>query len=177
MINYGYGIDLGSIDACHLDRLRRWRNDPRIWSWCRQNNLISELDQKRWHERQSQDDSVRMFAVWTKNVTDLVGCCGLTSIDHVNQRAEFSLYIGHEFYRLGFGKRALKTLLDYAFKELNLNLVWGETFEGNPALEMFIKLGMVKEGTRRRFYYKNGKYLDAHLISITKEEWKCSQSH
>ena len=101
--------------------------------------------------------------------------CGLTSIDYINSRAEFSLYIGHSYQRQGFAKDALKALLEVAFNEVNLNGVWGETFEGNHALNLFEKLGMKKEGTRRQFYFKGGKYIDAHLVSITREEWRnCS---
>ena len=62
----------------------------------------------------------------------------------------------------------------------NLNVIWGETFEGNHAYDMFLKLGMKHEGTRRQFYFKEGKHIDAHLVSITRQEfmeapWKQSQ--
>ncbi len=173
MINYDLSVQLGPIDAFHLDKLRRWRNDHRIWQWCRQNDLISASNQSKWLEKISDDDTIRMYTIWSKNVTDLVGVCGLTSIDQVNQRAEFSLYTGPEFHKLGYGKDALICLFKYGFEELNLNLIWGETFEGNPALKLFNNLGMKTDGVRRQFYFKGGKFIDATIVSITREEWIC----
>jgi RimJ/RimL family protein N-acetyltransferase len=90
----------------------------------------------------------------------------------VNQRAEFSLYIDPNFHKRGFGAAALRTLLSHGFMNQNLNVIWGETFEGNPAYDMFLKLGMKHEGTRRQFYYNEGNFIDAHLVSITKQEYR-----
>ena len=103
---------------------------------------------------------------------NLVGVCGLTDINLIHRRAEFSLYIFPEYHRRGYAKDALKALFRHGFDDLNLHSIWGETFDGNPALSLFTdKLGMVYEGTRRQFYFKNGKYVDAHIISLTKEEF------
>ena len=60
----------------------------------------------------------------------------------------------------GLGKRALIKLLDHGFTTRNLHVIWGETFEGNPARKLFELLGMVSEGKRRQFYLKNNIYLD-----------------
>ncbi len=146
------------------------RNDPRISRWCRQSDLISELDQEGWYEKQNDDAAISMYVIAGPSDTP-VGVCGLTSIDLVSRRAEFSLYIDPEKQGSGFGKMALSMLLDKAFKDLNLNLVWGETFDENPALAIFEKLGFTKDGYRRDFYFKDGKYLGATLISITAAEW------
>jgi ribosomal-protein-alanine N-acetyltransferase len=100
-----------------------------------------------------------------------VGVCGLTDIDLVNRRAEFSLYIAPHMHRQGLGTVALKLLLGRGFDDLGLNVIWGETFKGNPALDMFRRVGMDIEGWRRDFYYKEGEFLDAALVSITREDW------
>jgi RimJ/RimL family protein N-acetyltransferase len=100
-----------------------------------------------------------------------VGVCGLTDIDYLVGKAEFSLYVAPSMQGKGLGKKGLKALFNLGFQVFNLNLIWGETFDKNPAYKMFLDLGMVYDGTRRQFYYKDGKYIDAHLISITKEEF------
>lgn len=170
MITFEIGdICLGRIEFEDLNQLRAWRNNDAIYSWCRQDNLISDYEQQKWFDRQNTDPTIRMYSIyWTKT---LIGVCGLTSIDHLNRRAEFSLYIGPEFQGEGHGKNALKTLFRYGFEGLNLNLIWGECFEGNHAAKMFESIGMTKEGTRREFYYKHGQYLDADLYSITYDEF------
>lgn len=171
MINFSLGVYLGPLDSAHNDKIRAWRNNPAIYSWCRQIGLISDVDQRRWFEKQSLDPSIRMYGVFDAGKDKLVGVCGFTSIDHVNRRAEFSLYIGKEMQGNRYGENALKTLFRHGFNDLNLNLIWGETFDGNPASRMFEKIGMVLEGTRRDFYFKSGKFIDAHLYSIRRSEW------
>lgn len=151
-------------------KAREWRNDPAIWKWCRQNALISRAAHMRWLDRIETDPTIKMFGVRINAAAD-IGVCGLTSIDRINQCAEFSLYIAPEFQRRGYAKEALKLLLDHGFKDQNLNRIWGETFDGNPALRMFIDLGMRLEGTSRQAYFRGGKFIDCHRVAILRSEW------
>lgn len=176
MIDFEFGVDLEALNAIQAERARKWRNDERIYKWCRQSDVISHADQMDWYERQRNDPTIKMYAIMQrheKSAIDadrVVGVCGLTSIDTLNRRAEFSLYIAPEYQRKGLAKAALKTLLRHGFENLNLHLIWGETFDGNPAAKMFEHLGFRHEGTRREFYFKAGRYIDAHLYSVKREE-------
>ena len=115
-----------------------------------------------------------MYAVTVNGL--LVGAAGLTSLDFANRRAEFSLYVAPELQGKGVGRRALHCLLMHGFENLGLNVIWGETFDGNPAARMFESMGFVKEGTRRSFYWKDGKWTDAHLYAMKADEWKLRTS-
>ena len=165
MIDYGFGVELDAIEPTDLEQMRRWRNDERIRKWCRQTDLIAPHEQEAWFLGCRE----KMFAI--RHSGKLVGVAGLTSVDTVARRAEFSLYIGPQHWRKGLARAALKTLFRHGFDSLNLHLIWGETFDGNPALSLFKSLGMVVEGVRRDFYYKGGKYINASLISIKKDEF------
>lgn len=166
-------LELRPIEREDLPQLRTWRNDWRIIAWTRQYDMLNEVEHANWFERQATDPAIRMYKIVMKAAgkTVPVGVCGLTSIDYRNSRAEFSCYIGPEFHRRGLGKMALSLLLTHGFDNLGLNLIWGETLAGNPAAIMFESLGFQREGTRRSFYYKDCKRLDAHLYSITAREW------
>ncbi len=170
MIDHRFGVRLTTVEDKDSQQLRGWRNDLRIRAWCRQNDLISEHSQLDWMDRIRKDSTVRMYVIEDMNGI-AVGVCGLTSIDTLNGRAEFSLYIGPEHQRKGLAKKALSTLLTHGFESLGLHLIWGETFDGNPALGMFKTLGFHVEGFRRDFYWKSGKFIGATLVSITEEEW------
>lgn len=146
-----------------------WRNDPRVFKWCRQNDLINEVAHLKWFEKSSIDPTIKMYAIRT-DLFNIVGVCGFTSIDNLNKRAEFSLYIGPQHWGNGLGKASLYTLCSHGFNSYGFNIIWGETFEGNPAEKMFLDLGFKKEGTRREFYFRDGKFIDAHLYSIKKDE-------
>lgn len=185
MITYRYG-NIGLTYTCPSDRDQffHWRNNYDIWKWCRQNGPITYSQHSSyWHLVDGCNDK-KFFAIVAADGTlgatpttfKTVGCAGLTSIDNVNSSAEFSLYIGPEYHRKGYGKTALKTLIEYGFNYLNLNSIWGETFDGNPALKMFLDIGMKQDGTRRGAYYRNGRYINCHLISALRQEWKFSKS-
>lgn len=173
MIDFGYGVYLKTIGSESLELLRSWRNDFHIRKWCRQNDLISEPDQKKWFDSMSSDQTVRMYLiVCSDEASAYVGVCGLTSIDLMNSRAEFSLYIAPYKTRKGMGEKGLRTLLAHAFMNLGLNSIWGESFEGNPALGLFDKIGFRREGIRRSFYFREGKFIDAHLVSLLHSEFR-----
>lgn len=159
---------LKPLDSMYLECYRLCRNHDNIRLWCRQVGLISVEDHKEWFDRQRKDSSIRMFHMEVDGV--FVGVCGLTSIDMISRRAEFSLYISPVEQGKGYSKPGLKALLRFAFDELGLNLVWGETFDGNRALKIFKKLGFRIGGYRREFYFKDGKFIGATLVSIKKEE-------
>jgi RimJ/RimL family protein N-acetyltransferase len=113
-----------------------------------------------------------MYAIVECEDGKFCGVCGLTSINFINRRAEFSCYIAPEFQGHGLSVPTLKTLFRHGFEDLNLNLIWGEVFEGNHALAIFKhKLGMVWEGRRRQFYWKEGRFWDADIVSITADEF------
>jgi RimJ/RimL family protein N-acetyltransferase len=170
MIDHGHGVQLGPLRSWNLEVYRQWRNDPKIYSWCRQWDQITDTGQKRWFESVDRDPATRMYEIMHNG--DTVGVCGLTSIDMICRRAEFSVYIAPEWQGHRFGELALKTLLSHGFKAMGLHCIWGETFDGNHAAKIFERVGFTKEGTRRQFYFKNGKFIDAHLYSILASEWK-----
>jgi len=150
------------------------RNKEAIRKWCRQVGLIDDIQQDAWHKKISSDPTIRMYSIKDIEASKnrIVGVCGLTDIDHVNQRAEFSCYVFPEMHRQGYAFEALLVLFQHGFDDLNLNMIWGETFENNPAHYLFkYKLHMSEEGVRRNFYFKNGRYINAHLLSISRKEF------
>lgn len=159
----------------HLRRIRQsdseflfeGRNHPDVMKWCRQFSPLHREKHNEWVSRQAYRDDVDMFVVASTKGSPL-GCCGLTDIDMVNRRAEFSLWIHPDEQSEGHGRHALAMLLAYGFKDLGLNRIWGETFAGNPAVKLFSNMGMEKEGTRREFYYRDGEFIDCHLFSMSR---------
>lgn len=172
-------IILDTISITDLEKLRCWRNQPEIRRWCRQTGLIEEAQQKKWFERISTDPSIRMYSIVAHEIPfpanlDLIGVCGLTDITPVHNTAEFSIYIA-ENQRRGYATEALKQLLEIGFNELNLNRIWGETFEGNPGMKLYEKLGFQKEGKLRQTYWKDGAYQDSYIYSMLRGDFMTAQ--
>jgi RimJ/RimL family protein N-acetyltransferase len=166
-------VELVPFDSGFADLARGWRNKYEIYRWCRQHKFITDINQRDWFQRQAADPTIEHWGIVCGNEKMAAcGVAGLTSIDLINRRAEFSLYIAPEFQKFGVGKSALTLLLDRAFYDFNLHLVWGESFENNPAHHLFEKVGMKHEATLRDRYFKEGIFISASIFSITQKEWK-----
>lgn len=172
MIHHGFGVGLTDLSQIPSEFIRNWRNDPRIYKWCRQYEPLNKWDHEKWLSSLPNRSNVKMFGILPDDKTSHAGVCGLTDIDYVNSRAEFSLYIEPENQSFGYGNGALKTLCAHGFLALGLEHIFGETFDGNPAAQMFEKVGFIKEGSRRSYYYRDGKFIDAHLYSILNKEFR-----
>lgn len=167
----GFKVYLGSKIESNADRLRQLRNDKRIWDWCRQTTLLSKLDHESWIESLKGNPKNKMYTIHDSETTVVVGVCGLTNFDYIARHAEFSLYIDPNDHGKGYGKQALYLLVEHGFYAFNLNKIWGESFEGNPAIHMFEKLGFRITKGHFAHYYKNGKYLDSYFSTLLKDEW------
>lgn len=180
-------VSLAALDSSDMGWVRAGRNDPAVWKWCRQHDFLSDAEQIRWFNRQSEDPTIKMWKIVATSPHEAedgpstrqhnIGVCGLTSIDYMNRRAEFSLWIKPELQGRGLGKVALEVLLLHGFMNLGLNLIWGESFEGNKAIRMFESLGFKRDGVRRSFYFRDGQFIDAYLYSILAEEFYASRTH
>lgn len=175
MIDYGLGVSLRAFNRGDALWVKVWRNDYEVRRWTRQFDLISETDQERWFEKQSLDPTIQMYTV-VDDHGGVIGVCGFTGIDLVNRHAEFSLYIAPGARRKGHGKQALQTLLSHGFNVYGLQVIWGETFAHNPAAKMFTAIGCQLEGIRRSFYFREGRFVDAHLYSMLATEWKTHEA-
>lgn len=74
--------------------------------------------------------------------------------------------------RQGYGTRAMKLLLKYAFHERRLHKFDGFCCDENTAsIKMMKKLGCRQEGVVREEVFMSGKYHDRILFGLTAEEF------
>lgn len=146
------------------------RNYPEIFKWCRQCLPISKEAHLRYWEKVQSDRSIELFSI----VADghWIGIGGLTSIDFINRKAEFSLYIDPVSQKKGLGKKALVKIVEVGFQNLALNRIWGEVFEGNHALKMFQDVGFKFEGRQKEAYFREGRFIDSIIVGMTRNEFE-----
>lgn len=109
-----------------------------------------------------------VFGIYNNNT--FIGCCSLIPQNDVYRiNAEIGYWIGEPYWRKGYATDAVKLLLDYAFKELNLLRVYAYVFEYNIAsMRVLEKAGFEKEAEIKSSIIKEGQILDEHLYSIRK---------
>jgi len=153
-----------------VEWVRKERNKPENRQWFRQDHLISRDEQERWFKT-TRMKSFLVFEPLQDCGLEPVGVVSLSKIDPVAGKCEFSIMIVPEVRKRGFGTKALMGLLDIAFNDLNMNQVYSDVFDQNPALDTYLKMGFKVYGVLPNWYYKNGKYINSAVISITKDEY------
>ncbi|MFA4996332.1 MAG: GNAT family protein [Patescibacteria group bacterium] len=138
----------------------KWLNDPETTEFLgTRTRQGTDFDfHLRWYEKYKTDETRKIFMILYDKKP--IGQVGLTHIDQDDKNAELYIAIGEkEFRGKGIGQRAVKFIIDYAFKTLKLHRISLGCFEENVAgLKCYKKCGFVKEGLIREQFYKNGKY-------------------
>jgi len=112
-----------------------------------------------------------LFQIVVNNV--FAGLISLKEIDKLNSKAEIGYWLDESMVGKGFMIRSCKALVDYAFKELELNRIFIKTAIGNEkSAAIPVNMGFYKEGVERNGEFLNGKFQDLIVFSILKNEWK-----
>lgn len=163
-------IEIHRVEPEDLDWLREWRNNPELYINFNQYREIDKREQERWYEGLSKN--FHPFVVWKGDTR--IGYVALRNINDILRSAEFSLFIIPEYRHKGFGKEALRQIVEYGFEMLNLQVIYSIVFEFNKAIELYKKFGFKIDGLLRRTCYRKGRYFSSYYISMLKEEYENS---
>jgi RimJ/RimL family protein N-acetyltransferase len=157
-----------------LERNLRWINDAEIRQFLDARYPMSRPEEEKWMEKNqgSSFEYVRL-AIETKEGQH-IGNIGLGPASPEHRRAPFGIMIGEkDCWGRGYGTDAIRVLLRFAFREMNLNRVWLITGENNPrALACYRKCGFREEGRLRQDRYVEGRYWDTILMGILREDFE-----
>ncbi|MBA3018319.1 MAG: GNAT family N-acetyltransferase [Desulfobacteraceae bacterium] len=103
-----------------------------------------------------------------------IGNITLHQIDWLNKFAEVGIIIGdEESHGKGYAIEAIRLVVEHAFNKMNLRKVYAGMVHGNEASKKaFEAVGFQVEGTLRKHFYLNGKYLDCYRMGLLKSEYK-----
>lgn len=101
-----------------------------------------------------------------------VGTIFLKNIDYNSLKCEMGIFIGEEFDRgKGIGKEAVRLILEFGFKKLNMNKIYLRVLENNDiAINLYKHIGFHVDGILREDYFRDNKYYDVWVMSIIKKE-------
>jgi RimJ/RimL family protein N-acetyltransferase len=102
-----------------------------------------------------------------------IGHCALFEFDHVSRTCKLGISIGDKgYWDKGYGRDAVRVLVDYAFRLLNQRKVWLSVNGNNErAIRAYRGCGFQEEGKLRRQVWTNGQYVDLVQMGILREEW------
>lgn len=164
----------------NIKKIDKWMNDPEL--------LFYDDDQPEPIERKSKEEIIRImnrlieahpeakkdiihFGIHKADDNDLIGYCMIAFIDNYHRKCKLGLVIGEqEHWGKGYGKEALKHLVNYCFNNLKMNRIQAEVYSHNiRSIKLFTKLGFVLEGVLRESVLKNGEYVDEHIYALLKK--------
>jgi len=175
---YGQRVRLRAIERSDIPTFLRWFNDPEVRQYLLMYLPMSEAQEERWFERQLESpDHVFGIEARVEDGWKIIGNCGLHRIDWKNRSADLGIVLGEkEFWGQGFGTDATRTLLRFAFHELNLHRVTLLAYDFNPrAIRSYEKAGFRREGTEREALFREGQYHDIHLMAILSHEFQIQE--
>ena len=113
------------------------------------------------------------FAMISIDGDALIGHISLHDIDHLNRNAFLGIFIGDAEHRnKGYGAEAIRLVLDYGFRTLNLHSIMLSVHADNcAAIGCYKKVGFREAGRRREWIFKDGKYIDKLYMDILAHEF------
>jgi RimJ/RimL family protein N-acetyltransferase len=128
-----------------------------------------EARDERWIREAATDSA--WFAIEVD--AEVVGICGLHGIDHYHQRADVGIRVGKPYWGRGHGQDAVRTVVDYGFRHLNLAKISLKVLaDDERAVGAYRKAGFVEEGRLRDHTWFDGARHDELVMSVLREEWK-----
>ena len=174
---YGERLRLRALERKDLPLFVAWLNDPEVRENLFVSHPLSMAEEEIWFERmlkQSQLERPLCIEVKSGDEWQVIGNLSLMDISNTNRNAELGIVIGDKnYWSQGYGTEAIRILVNHAFKELNLHRVYLRVYATNPrGIRCYEKVGFRHEGTQREAIFKNGKYIDMHMMSVLQTEWK-----
>lgn len=103
----------------------------------------------------------------------LAGVISFDKINPVNRSAMIGYWIGASYRGKGLMTRACEALVDYGFRELNLNriVIWVAT-DNRRSLAIPERLGFTREGVERQAQWLHDHFVDIVVYSMLPSEWE-----
>lgn len=136
--------------------LTRWLNDPEILVWY---PMSSEKE---------IEDSVRIWLGYSKIKSALTALwkgepCGMAllyiqSFKKLAHQCLFAIIVAKEYRNKGIGRALIEELMKIAKENFKIELLHLEVYEGNPAINLYRRLGFKEYGYQAHFIKEMGKY-------------------
>jgi RimJ/RimL family protein N-acetyltransferase len=160
---------LAPVTRLHCQVAREWRNGCR--ETLRTPILLTVDQQNSFYDGLQDRNSANRY--WEiKEGETFLGLGGLAGIEWENRLAEISLIIDPARQGQGYGKKAVRLLLEEGFLRMNLKTIVGVAYLCNP--KWYFWSGVVKEydafgTTLPNVKYWNGEYHNGFYFSIDRK--------
>lgn len=173
-------VCFNSVEEEDLDELRELRNEQSTWMNLTAIGQITKVQQKVWFDKMSWDLSqIYYIASEVFNefpiqyVKDKIGIVRIDCIDRTNRNCR----IGCDVFPLKrgnkWGTKIFSALLKLCFDYLNMHMVHLMVLDTNKiAKKIYENAGLKTTGVLPEAIYRDGKYIDYHMMAMTKKTYE-----
>jgi len=158
----------------HIQLYLKWMNDPNVRRFSR-NTIPLSLDEiKKWFEpSENRYKEFIVFEIYHNKDEKSLGTAGLNRINWFARHANMFANIGEtDYWGKNIATEVAELLLDYGFKELNLNKIYANIAVPNiGSWKVAEKVGFIFENITKDEFYVDGEYVDAKKYYLLKEDW------
>lgn len=171
----GENIILREYRQEDLSALRAWVNDTETTKYLagayRRPQTWEQTEE--WLERRLNGDAGgEGYVISDRETGKYLGQIDLMMIDPIARKAEMAIVLMKSARKKGYARESIRLLLNYAFNTMNLNRVWLKCAEANvSAVKCYEKSGFKTEGVLRNDLFIGGKYQNAIIMGILREEF------
>lgn len=169
-------VQLRAVEEKDLQLQHKWVNDREVMRYMARYLPVPMKELADELEKDRKDSSSVHFAIEDRRKGRLIGFCWFRRIHPANRHADVGIFIGDKrYWEKGFGTDAMRLLVSYGFDTLNLNRIGSAAFSFNPrSIRMHEKVGFKKEGVRKEFAYRDGRYYDMVVFGLLNRNFKRS---
>jgi RimJ/RimL family protein N-acetyltransferase len=168
-------IKLCSIKGKDIETILEWFDDYDFLTYF---DMLPAVPQTREQVEEMLEYFIKpqnrvIFAVRHRESGNIIGITGFDDIQWNNGTATLFIGIGDkEHTGKGYGREALRMLIDFGFYELNLHRIQLSVIAYNDrAISLYESAGFIKEGAYREFVNRGGKRADLNIYGLLKSEW------
>jgi len=169
-------VYLRAAERDDIPRFVAWLNDYRTSRTLGLRAPLSLPMEEAWFERMVADQGKGGYLLTACLLADdrPIGDLGLFDLDLVNGSAGLGILIGAPGDRgRGHGTDMLEALVGFGFASLRLERIWLDVYDFNPgARRVYERVGFRHEGVLRHAFFRDGRFVDAHRMSILAGEWR-----
>ncbi|TGV01696.1 GNAT family N-acetyltransferase [Flavivirga rizhaonensis] len=166
----GENIYLRALEPEDLEFIHTIENDEAIWEISNTITPYSRYLIKQYLEQAYKDifEVKQLRLVISSYKDESLGMIDLFDFDFKNGRAGVGILVKEAGNRgKGYGKEALKLLIDYSFSHLGLHQLYCNISEENKAsITLFTNQGFKKIGLKKDWIHNNGTYKNEYLFQL-----------
>lgn len=169
----GDKVTLRALEPEDIDFLARIENDMSLWEVSHTQAPFSKFVLKEYLKNSHLDlyeaKQLRLMIQENKHQNP-VGMIDLFDFNPQHKRAGIGIVLDENETQKGYASEALKLLIDYAFKTLNLHQLYASmTFDNTKSIALFKKLNFQKVGVKKDWIATHNGFKDIFFYQLINE--------